>query len=448
MPSHHTLKRQPDVTPATTSAHPASVLEIVARITRGIVREWDADVVMRALVREASGMLGATAIMLWLTGATPDDVSELTLAYSHGLRPGGEPHIARCDLDAAGVVGRAAVASDLLVVMADDAASPTDPLAGYLQAQGLATMLLVPLEAHGRLLGVVGIGSANPQAFDTDESRRHARLLGDLCALAVESTGLQERLRTTNAQLVATSIEAQQRAEELAQEKQEREAFISLVAHELKNPLSVLTLQIALLQRGRPGAKRQETSLRIMAVKAAQLKRLIDDLLDASRIAVGHFSVEPEPTDVAALAREVVQEQQAATKVHRVRLDLEAAAFSCSCDRQRLAQALSNLVSNAIKYSPNGGDIVVRVERADGLVRVSVTDQGAGLSADDLAHLFEPYTRLLRVREALGAGLGLYITNGIAEAHGGSISATSPGVGHGSTFTLAIPCTGEPVPRV
>lgn len=439
MPSYHSPKRTHDVRPGSAPASPASVLEIVARITHNIVREWDADIVMPALLQEVSGLFGAPAVMAWLRDTVPE---QLTLTYSHGLQRGGEVEIARFELDESSAIVRSAVASEVMAVVADSSASAVDPLASYLHAQALATMLLVPVEAHGRLLGVIGIGSPTPQAFDGEEPRQLARFVGDLFALATESTGLQERLRETNTQLVAASIDAQQRAEELAAEKQEREAFTSLVAHELRNPLSVLTLQIDLLRRGRVSAERRTTALGVMAAKATQLKRLIGDLLDASLIAAGHFSVNPELADIVSLAREVVHEQKAATTLHLVRLVAEPGAFTCSFDHQRLAQALSNLISNAMKYSPNGGDIVVRVAREAGLAQVSVTDQGAGLSIDDLAHLFEPYTRILRVRRAHGAGLGLFITKGIVEAHGGRITATSPGVGQGSTFTLTILCAG------
>lgn len=306
---------------------------------------------------------------------------------------------------------------------------------------------MVPLLARGRLLGILGLGSLNDGAFRASGLESTARLLGDLFAVTIESSGLQERLRETNAQLVGASIEAEQRADELADEKEEREAFISVVAHELRNPLTVLKANIALLRRPGREPEKQPTILATMATKADQLQRLIDDLLDASRIATGHFAIDPAPADLVAITREIAQERQATTQRHRLQVLTERDALECVCDRQRVSQALSNLVSNAIKYSPDGGDIIVRVASDGKWARLSVEDHGAGLSDDDLARLFQPYARMLRVREAQGTGLGLFITRGIVEVHGGTITANSPGVGQGSTFSISMPRLGVQAER-
>lgn len=440
LPSSDATKPARSGVPITHAGDPAADLEIVARIAAVMVREWDAETVLRALVQEAAGLLGSSAVLLWLTNVPPH---ELTLAYTHGLLPGQVPAAGAADADALGILGRATAAADGVTVIRTGAGTQADPLASFLRAHALGALLLVPLLAHGRLLGVVGLAGSEAEAFEGAEPRRAAHLLGDLFALAVESTGLQERLRETNAQLVTASIAAQQQAEELAGEKAEREAFISLIAHELKNPLAVLKLHIARLQRGK-GTKQHAPIFQTMAVSADRLQRLVDDLLDASRIATGHFSVVLAPVDVVAAVREVTREQQALTQRHRIRFVAERDELTCPLDRQRLAQALSNLISNAIKYSPDGGDITVRLAAEGEWVRIAVEDQGTGLSDADLAHLFEPYTRILRVREARGTGLGLFITKGIAEAHGGTITVASPGVGQGSIFTLMIRC---PAPR-
>lgn len=440
MPSSHTSKSMNDLLLASESNNQATALEIVAHITSVITREWDTNAVMHALVHEAARLPGITSVSLWLTGAAPH---ERIFAYSHEAGRSDELEMASLDFDISDIINRVALVPDLLVVAQDNSSSSTDPLAAYVHVRQLAVMLLVPLIAHGRILGVLGLGGSDAHAFDAGAPHHIAHLLGDLFALAAESTRLQEGVRETNAQLVAASIEAQQRAEELSDEKEEREAFISLVAHELKNPLAALKLQLTMLQRRRASEEQQAEVLRMMANNSNRLQRLIDDLLDASRIAAGHFSIDLEPVDVVAIAREVTEEQQATTQRHRLQFVSERSEIICSLDRQRLAQVFSNLVSNAIKYSPEGRDIIVRVTLADGWVRVCVEDEGAGLSADDLSRLFAPYTRILRVREAQGTGLGLFITKGIVEAHGGTIMATSAGLGHGSTFTVALPYANE-----
>ena len=436
-----------------------SALDVLARMTRVLADEWDADVVLHRFVQEASDLFGSAMVLLWLTDASSH---HLTLAYSFGAPPAQHSDdeataaIAAYDLDpdrdGKAVLTRALRSLEPFEINLDgsdeqESTADSAPLLAYARAHHFAALLMIPLLARGRLLGVLGLGSPDEGAFGASDSQLTARLLGDLFALTIESTGLQQRLRETNARLVTASIEAQQRAEEIADEKEEREAFISLVAHELRNPLTILKTHIALLQRPGRDPQKQAAALATMANKARQLQRLIEDLLDVSRIATGHFAIEPAPADLVAIAREITQESQATTQRHRLQMLTERDELECVCDRQRVTQALSNLVSNAIKYSPDGGDIVVRVASDDTWARLSVEDHGTGLTEDDLAHLFQPYARILRVREARGIGLGLFIAKGIAEAHGGAIAADSPGVGQGATFSIWIPRLGPQAER-
>jgi PAS domain S-box-containing protein len=295
------------------------------------------------------------------------------------------------------------------------------------------------LEADGSVREWVGCCTdiTNYQQLVEERARQLAR---EREQLAASTASLQERLRESNAQLVAASLQAQQRAESLEEEKEGRETFISLVAHELRSPLTVLSGYIQLLERGTSGGEKQnEEALRKMREQASRLKRLIDDLLDVSRIASGHFAIKPVPTDLAALARKAVEEAQSTTTRHAIRLELPAEAIIGAWDRQRITQVFSNLLSNAIKYSAKGGEIHVIMQLEAEGVRVAVRDQGIGLTPPEIDRLFQPYTQLARTRQAAGNGLGLYITRGIIEAHGGRIWAASPGPDQGSMFTFILP---------
>ncbi len=297
----------------------------------------------------------------------------------------------------------------------------------------VAHFLVVPLRAGKTLLGGMSLDYGSRGRAYTSDELVLAQALGNLVALMLERE-----------QLVLASRQARAQVETLEQEKNERETFISLVVHELRTPLTVISAQAQLLARNASmhEAKRDE-ALRRMLEQTRRLRRLIDDLQDVSRIAAGTFELSPELTDLSALARNVVEEQQATTQRHALRLDMPAAPIVGMWDRERLSQVLSNLLSNAIKYA-EGGEVRVTLNRSETGVQVAVQDQGAGMTAEEIGRLFQLYSRLARTRHIAGNGLGLYLTRGILAAHGGRIWASSPGPGQGSTFTFTLPLSVTP----
>jgi signal transduction histidine kinase len=167
------------------------------------------------------------------------------------------------------------------------------------------------------------------------------------------------------------------------------------------------------------------------------MHRLVNDLLDATRIGANRFVIRPAPMDLGELARQVAEEQQAAGGGHQFVVDAPAGVVG-EWDAERLGQVLANLVSNAVKYSPDGTEVRIRVRQSDEAVLLSVADRGAGIAASQIDQLFQPFARLGRERQATGTGLGLYIAKGIVEAHGGRIWVESS-PGHGSTFSMSLP---------
>ena len=290
----------------------------------------------------------------------------------------------------------------------------------------IAQFLVAPLLAGERLLGGMSLDYGGDHRFTSDELVL-ARALGNLIALLLERE-----------QLVQASHAARQQVETLEQEKVERETFISLVAHELRTPLTVISGQAQFMERHMHDEARRAESLRKIRVQTKRLQRLIDDLLDVSRIASGTFEMAPEMIDLCALAKSTMEEQQATTQRHTLRLEAPNAPLMGMWDRLRLSQALSNLLSNAIKYS-EGGEVHVCIRLLEEEVQVSVRDQGAGMTAEEIDQLFQLYSRLERTRKIAGNGLGLYLTRGIIEAHGGRLWASSPSPGQGSTFTFTLP---------
>jgi signal transduction histidine kinase len=228
-------------------------------------------------------------------------------------------------------------------------------------------------------------------------------------------------------------------ASELKEERERREMFISSVAHDMKNLTTPLSLAVQLLRDpSRQSPESRERTLARLGHQTARIERLVSDLLDASRMEAGRFNLFFQRHDLMKLVRGIIEEQQASASGHRLvlegpgELDIEA-------DPERLAQVLTNLVSNAIKYSPEGGEVRVMVSAADSSVSVRVVDRGIGLQPQELDEVFEPYARTSAARKIRGLGLGLYICRAIVEAHGGTIRAQSEGRGEGTTFMFTIP---------
>jgi PAS domain S-box-containing protein len=240
----------------------------------------------------------------------------------------------------------------------------------------------------------------------------------------------QHRVEQENVRLVGEAHEA----------LRAREDLLAIVSHDLRNPLGVVLASTALLLKSNlPPDKQERARRQVEAIQRAgnRMNRLIRDLLDFASIQAGRLSVSKHPQDVAAMVNEVLEvtEPLAATKSHRLVADV-APELAVRCDHDRVIQLFSNLVGNAVKFTPDGGTITVRAAPEGGILRFSVTDTGPGISADELPHVFDRYYQAQR-RNRDGIGLGLSIARGIVEAHGGRIWAESE-EGKGSTFSFTL----------
>ena len=227
-----------------------------------------------------------------------------------------------------------------------------------------------------------------------------------------------------------------------------RAEFLGMVSHELRTPLTTIKGSAATVL-GAPSAVDTAEMLqffRIIDEQADHMRGLIGDLLDVTRIEAGTLSVAPEPTDLAALVDEAREAFLRGGARNSVEVDLAPDLPRIGADRQRLAQVLNNLFSNASKYSPDWSAIGVSASVQDTYVAISVSDEGRGVSAEGLPHLFRKFSRIDSDdldRRIGGEGLGLAICKGIVEAHGGRIWAESEGLGLGTRFTFTIPAAYE-----
>jgi signal transduction histidine kinase len=235
-----------------------------------------------------------------------------------------------------------------------------------------------------------------------------------------------------------------------------KDEFLSVASHELKTPLTPLLgltqLMLRSIERGRvPSPEQLTTNLRAIHRQAVHMSELVNDLLDVSRIQRGRLELHPHEFDIVALAADVlerVSSLQTERERRHLRLQTDVQSIVGVWDRSRIDQVLTNLISNAIKYSPQDSEVALAVTQQGDRVRLSVRDQGIGIPAEEQARLFEPFYRATNasVRNYPGVGLGLHITRELVERHGGRIWVESA-EGEGSTFVVELPvATPSPDP--
>jgi signal transduction histidine kinase len=299
---------------------------------------------------------------------------------------------------------------------AADLAAAHDPLATAALACGFIAGGAFPIIVGGEVTAILQFFSHTPDAPD-ELSQRQLFALSRILASVLE----RENFAAERERLLTTAEEARARAEEAVRVRDE---LLAIASHELKTPVSAL--QVAL-----------QGVMRVAERQTRRLTRLVDTLLDVSRIAAGHLSLVPEEIDLAQLAAEVVDQVRSALE-KPVDVTVCGPHVQGTWDRARLEEVVSNLVSNALKYG-DGRPVEVSIEDRQGSARLAVTDHGTGIAPEHLRTIFDRFERGGARSETGGLGLGLYIVRRLVEAHGGSVHVEST-VGRGSIFTVDLPC--------
>jgi len=233
-------------------------------------------------------------------------------------------------------------------------------------------------------------------------------------------------------------------AEQLAAQRRAQIAFLGSVAHDLRNPLSALKLSVMLLAKKmkEPGLEPVRPVIERIDRQLARMERLLGDFLDRSQIEAGEVELRLDVHDLREIVREVVDLFAATSPEHDLVVDVPDAAVTMRCDHLRLEQVMTNLVSNAIKYSPQATSVAVslRMPASGGEAVISVRDHGVGLTERDRQRVFEPFMRSKNPAraEVAGTGLGLFVVRRLVEAHGGRVEVEST-PGEGSTFRVHLP---------
>ncbi len=223
--------------------------------------------------------------------------------------------------------------------------------------------------------------------------------------------------------------------------EEQRNDLLRVVSHDLRTPVTVIQGHAQVLERlleraGQDGRARR--SIDAIIVGARRLNAMIEDLVDSVRLESHQLVLEKQPVDFRAFVVDLLERSETVMDVGRVRTEIPEGLPHVDADPNRLERILMNLLSNSLKYSPPEAEVLVMARRTNGEMTVSVIDRGVGISPEDLPHIFQRFYRARGGRKAGGLGLGLYITKGLVEAHGGRIWAQSE-VGKGSTFSFALP---------
>jgi signal transduction histidine kinase/ActR/RegA family two-component response regulator len=316
-----------------------------------------------------------------------------------------------------------------------DADGPRDQeLLTFAKAIGMRSYFVVPLVARGRTLGAMAaLQAESDRGFSDDD-----------CALLVE-LAQRAALALDNARLYADAQSARSQAERANRAKDE---FLAMLGHELRNPLAPIVTALHLMERRAGGDA--ATERRIIERQVAHLLRLVDDLLDVSRIARGKIQIERGRVDMKAVVERAIELTLPALerRERAIDIDLPVEPVFVEGDAVRLAQVLSNLLNNAVKFTPPDERIVLRMRQDATGVEIVVEDSGSGIAPELLPRIFDLFTQGEQGmdRHAGGLGLGLAIVRTLVQLHGGTVTAESDGPGFGSRFTVRLPAAADAPP--
>ncbi|MCC6073397.1 ATP-binding protein [Massilia sp. GCM10020059] len=286
-----------------------------------------------------------------------------------------------------------------------------------------------------------------------DPQARIAALTAEVSALrqALEERnaleGMVAQLREANENLVFATLNAQGLRDDAEAANRRQNEFLAMLAHELRNPLAPINMAAALLERI-PAATPQLLNLtQVIGRQVDHMSHLLDDLLDAARISSGKITLTVQPVSLADVLAQAVEtvEPRIAERRQSLVAGIPDAGLIIDGDPVRLTQAFSNLLGNASKYTGDLGEVRLSVAQQDGFAIIKVSDNGTGIAADVIPHIFDLFTQGPRslARSEGGLGVGLNVVRNLISMHGGTVVARSEGIGHGSEFTVTLPVSAQ-----
>ncbi len=398
--------------------HRADILDAANRCARALSSSLNLDEAFGSFIRELRGLISFERMAIVLAEEGVARVLATAGSHADDVMPPGTQLSLEDNL-------LAEVVASGQTVYRRDMTTPEYAEESKLLAVGVRCRVAAPLLLGARPVGLISLGRSEPDGFEEHEIEL-VSLLGRLVASAVQNMRAYDSERRT--------------VEELRRLSELRADFVSLVSHELRSPMAAVIGAARTLQtRWRElQPEQREAFLGLIGDETTRLAELIGDVLDTSRIEAGTFSYRFADVDLGALVDETVATASLGQDEVPVVAHVARPIPTIHGDGERLRQVLGNLIENAVKYSPAGEPVEVRLVSSNGAVRIMVQDHGPGIAPNDHKLIFEKFGRVSGDASKPGTGLGLYIARSITEAHGGSLGvASSPG--RGATFTVTLP---------
>ena len=401
---------------------------MIAELTQRMNARLDLDEILRSVCESARELCGADGATIALPEPGNPDAMTLRQRVAGNVVPMPSQRIER----GRGLGGRA-MATGRPVRTDDYAHDPaiTDEYQAVADQLGSRSVMVVPIRVDDRVDGLLYVANTSRRPFsDLDEAV--LLRLADHAAFAIRNARLLAREQAALAQSEAAN--------------RSKDDFLATLSHELRTPLTSMLGWVRMLRGARLDAEQAARALETIERNTRVQAKLIDDLLDVSRIVAGKIKLEQQRVDASTVVGDAVESLRREAELNGVALEVVLARdLTVIGDGVRLQQVVANLLSNAIKFTPAGGRIGVTLERASAAARLTVRDTGVGIAPELLPHIFDRFLQgdASRTRGRGGLGLGLAIVRHLVELHGGTISAASDGPGHGSTFTVTLLTAGD-----
>ena len=414
-----------------TSSQGLADLELLRGISAELIGQENVESLYEKILDAGIAIMGSDFASMQMLYPERGKAGELLLLAFRGFDPEAARfwHWVRADSDC--TCGIALRIGDRFVE-ADVASSTimagTADQAVLLQA-GIRAAQSTPLRSrNGEIVGMISTHWRRPH-------RPSARDLLLLDILARQAADLIERRR------VEDTLRANERS--LRDADRYKDEFLSMVSHELRNPLAPIRHAVTLLKEAPDEPELRQHACAVLDRQVDNLARLVDDLTDISRIRRGDVSLRKQPVSLSAVIESAVETSRPSIEAggHQLRVTLPAETLVLEADSDRLVQIVANLLNNSARYTPTGGHIELKVDGEPGAATISVRDNGIGMKPDALSRIFEMYAQVDTNQPAVraGMGIGLALARQLVELHGGSIGARSDGPGRGSEFTVRLP---------
>ncbi len=384
---------------------------VVNDLCQGVMEHLDCQAFFNFLADESTGRLRLNAC----AGIPDEEVRKLEWLDS-------------------GVAVCGCVARDKQRLIAEDILNCSDPRTKLVKSYGIQAYCCHPLMVQGQLIGTLSFGTRTRPHFSPDDVET-MHTVADQVATAMERMQAQAALRAANEQL----READRRKNE----------FLAVLSHELRNPLAPIRNSLYILDRATPGSDQARRAQKVIDRQVGHLSRLVDDLLDLTRISRDKIRLELQLLELNDLVRRTVEDHRLLFEKSEIQIEvnLDPERVSVNADGTRLAQVIGNLLQNAAKFTGHGGraTVSVSVDLASRQAVIRVSDTGAGIAPELIGRLFQPFMQADTTldRSKGGLGLGLALVKGLVELHGGDVGVHSDGLGKGAEFVVSLPLAAE-----